>query len=160
MKYLIISMVYFLAVCRPVYAQNDKTDTVLTGIYITSIHNIDFKQKEFTITFWLWLKYKNPELDFVNNLEIPNAKTVEKMFSTIDTSGDRIFLQMKVQCIVKDSWAISNFPFDEQKLRLSIENSQFDAQTWYLWPIRWAKILINALPSVAGILTVASLHPE
>jgi hypothetical protein len=33
------------------YAQADKKDTVYTGIYITSIHNIDFKQNEFTITF-------------------------------------------------------------------------------------------------------------
>ena len=116
MKNLILFIVFLLALCHTVNAQNDKIDTVLTGIYITSIHDIDFKQKEFTITFWLWLTYKNPELDFVNNLEIPNAKTVEKMFSTIDTSGERIFMQMKVQCVMKDSWAISNFPFDEQKL--------------------------------------------
>ena len=27
---------------------------------------------------------------------------------------------------MKDSWRISHFPFDHQKLRLSIENSQFD----------------------------------
>lgn len=33
---------------------------------------------------------------------------------------------MKLQCVMKDSWKISNFPFDRQTLRLSIENSQFD----------------------------------
>ena len=36
-------------------------DTVTTGIYITSIHDIDFKQQEYTVDFWLWLKYKNPD---------------------------------------------------------------------------------------------------
>src|SRR5688572_10097664 len=35
-----------------------KPDTVKVGLYVTSIHNIDFKQKEYTTTFWLWLKYK------------------------------------------------------------------------------------------------------
>lgn len=109
------------------YAQQDKIDTVHVGIYITSIHDIDFKLKEFTATFWLWLKYKNPKLDFANNLEVPNAKTVEKAFSTIDTSGGSIFQQMKLQCVLKDSWKISNFPFDEQKLRIYLENSQYDA---------------------------------
>lgn len=103
-----------------------KKDTVSVGIYITSIHDIDFKQKEFAVTFWLWLKYRNKDLDFVNHLEVPNAKSVEKTFFTIDSSGERIYMQMKMQCVMKDSWRISNFPFDEQKLRISIENSQFD----------------------------------
>ncbi len=128
MKNLFLFVAFSLAMCSS-SAQTAKTDTVYTGIYITSIHNIDFKQKEFTITFWLWLKYKNPELDFVNNLEVPNAKTVDKNFFTIDTTGNYIMLQMKMQCVMKDSWRISNFPFDEQKLRLSIENSQFDTST-------------------------------
>ena len=33
---------------------------------------------------------------------------------------------MKLQCVMKDSWRITNFPFDKQTLRLSIENSQYD----------------------------------
>ena len=109
-------------------AEEAKPDTVSVGIYITSIHNIDFKEKEYTINFWLWLKYKNRDFDFLNNLEIPQAKTVEKAFSLIDSSGEKIYMQMKLQCVMKDTWRIANFPFDEQKLRLSIENSQFDSR--------------------------------
>jgi hypothetical protein len=127
MRNLILSVVFCFSAFSTLHAEQENIDTVHVGIYITSIHNIDFKQKEFTATFWLWLKYKNPKLDFVNNLEVPNAKTVEKAFSTIDTSGGRIFQQMKLQCVLKESWKISNFPFDEQKLRIFLENSQFDA---------------------------------
>lgn len=115
-------------------AEDKKPDTVRTGIYITSIHDIDFKQKEFTITFWLWLKYKNQDFDFLNNLEVPQAKTVEKSFSTIDTTGGKVYMQMKLQCVMKDSWKIGNFPFDVQKLRLSIENSQFDSRSLIFVP--------------------------
>ena len=109
-------------------AQEAKPDTVSVGIYITSIHDIDFKQKEYTINFWLWLKYKNRDFDFFKNLEVPQAKTVEKSFSTIDSSDEQVYMQMKLQCVMKDSWKIANFPFDQQKLRLSIENSQFDSR--------------------------------
>lgn len=109
-------------------AQEPKPDTVSVGIYITSIHDIDFRQKEYAITFWLWMKYKNKDFDFLNNLEVPQAKTVDKSFSSIDTSGEKIYMQMKLQCVMKDSWKISNFPFDRQKLRLSFENSQFDSR--------------------------------
>lgn len=39
-------------------AQEAKPDTISVGIYVSSVHDIYFKQKKFTITFWLWLKYK------------------------------------------------------------------------------------------------------
>lgn len=109
-------------------AQDIKPDTVTVGIYITSIHDIDFREKEYTINFWLWLKYKNRAFDFFKNLEVPQAKTVDKSFSTIDSSGEQVYMQMKLQCVMKDSWKISNFPFDRQTLRLSLENSQFDSR--------------------------------
>lgn len=116
------------------FAQKAMPDTVYTGVYVTSIHDIDFKQKEFTINLWLWLKYKNKEFDFLQNLEVPQAKTFSKSYSTIDTSGERVYILMKLQCVMKDSWKINNFPFDRQKLRLSFENSQFDSESLIFVP--------------------------
>lgn len=109
-------------------------DTVYTGIYVTSIHDIDFRQKEYTTTFWLWLKYKNKEFDFLQNLEVPQAKSVNRSFSTIDSSNNKIYILMKLQCVMKDSWKIDRFPFDKQKLRLSLENSQFDSKSLIFKP--------------------------
>jgi hypothetical protein len=43
-------------------AQEPKPDTVSVGIYITSIHDIDFRQKEYAVNFWLWIKYKKQGL--------------------------------------------------------------------------------------------------
>ena len=39
-----------------------------------------------------------------------------------------MYVLMKLQCVMKDSWRIGNFPFDRQNLRLSIENSQYDTR--------------------------------
>lgn len=126
---VVVSSIFcLLLTSNKVYAQK-APDTVKTGIYITSIHDIDFKQKEYTITFWLWLKYKNKEFDFMQNLEVPQAKSVTRSFATTDTSGNEIYLLMKMQCVMKDTWRIRHFPFDKQKLRLSIENSQFDSKS-------------------------------
>jgi hypothetical protein len=110
-------------------AQEIKRDTVKVGIYITSIHDIDFKQKEYALNLWLWLKYKNKDFDFLQNLEVPMAKEVSRSFATIDSSGGEIYLLMKLQCTMKDSWRIANFPFDRQTLRFSIENSQYDSRS-------------------------------
>ncbi len=125
-------LMLFLTCSPAIYkatAQKTVPDTVYTGIYVTSIHDIDFIQKEYTISLWLWLKYKNKDFDFLQNLEVPQAKTVVKSFSTIDTTGNKVYILMKLQCVMKDSWKIHNFPFDRQKLRLSIENSQFDSRS-------------------------------
>ena len=59
---------------------------------------------------WLWLKYKNKDFNFAQNLEVPLAKTVDKSFSTLDSTGGQVFMQMKLQCVMKDSWKIENFP--------------------------------------------------
>jgi hypothetical protein len=43
-------------------------------------------------------------------------------------------MMMKLQCVMKNNWKIANFPFDEQKMRVSIENSQFDASSLVFMP--------------------------
>ncbi|MEO8404459.1 MAG: hypothetical protein ABI480_07695 [Chitinophagaceae bacterium] len=129
-----LSLVAIIARPFAAIAQDPKPDTVSVGIYITSIHDIDFKEKEYTVTFWLWLKYKNRDFDFYNNLEVPQAKTVTKSFMSEDTTGEKVYMQMKLQCVMKDTWKIGNFPFDKQKLRLSIENSQYDSRSLIFVP--------------------------
>lgn len=121
-----IPLLLYVSFCK---AQSPKPDTVRVGIYITSIHDIDFKQKEYYVSFWLWLKYKNRDFDFLQNLEVPLSKNVTRSFATVDSSGNEFYLLMKLQCQMKDSWRIEDFPFDSQKLRLSIENSQFDSHS-------------------------------
>ena len=127
--FAVFSIFSLLFVSFKSHAQDVKPDTVSVGIYITSIHDIDFKQKEYTVTFWLWLTYKNKAFDFLQNMEVPQAKTVARSFATVDSTGESIYMLMKLQCVMKDSWKIGNFPFDRQKLRLSIENSQYDSRS-------------------------------
>lgn len=118
-------------------AQTVPPDTVKTGVYITSIHDIDFKQNEYTINLWLWMKYKVTKprkFDFMQNLEIPQAKSFTKLYSTVDSSNGRVYILMKLQCIMKDTWRIANFPFDRQRLRLAIENSQYDSKALIFAP--------------------------
>jgi hypothetical protein len=131
MKHPLLSLLTCL-IALALHAQTPEithVDTVKVGVYVTSIHDIDFKQKEYALTLWLWMKYKNRKLNFQQDLEVPMAKTFEKSYSTIDSSGDEVSLLMKLQCVMKDSWRIGNFPFDRQTLRFSIENSQFDARS-------------------------------
>jgi hypothetical protein len=132
-NFLILSFVFVSSIFSA-SSQTLKPDTVKVGIYITSIHDIDFKQKEYAVNLWLWLKYKNKDFDFLQNLEVPMAKSVSRSFATMDTSDGQVYMQMKLQCVMKDSWRIGNFPFDHQTLRFSIENSQYDSRSLIFVP--------------------------
>ncbi|OYZ54048.1 MAG: hypothetical protein B7Y11_07115 [Sphingobacteriia bacterium 24-36-13] len=102
----IITFVCFFLSVQQAEAQPPVPDTVKTGIYVTSIHDIDFKQKEYTINLWLWMRYMNRDFEFDKYLEVPNAKSVTKLYSTIDSSSGDYFMQMKLQCIMKDDWSL------------------------------------------------------
>ena len=126
---VLFSLLFCFLLTSEKLVAEEPPDTVTVGVYITSIHDIDFRQKEYAVNLWLWLTYKNPEFDFLQNLEVPQAKTVVKSYATLDTVDGKIYILMKLQCIMKDSWTITNFPFDRQRLRLGIENSQFDTRS-------------------------------
>ncbi|MES2379626.1 MAG: hypothetical protein V4538_01205 [Bacteroidota bacterium] len=104
-------------------------DTVKVGIYFISLHDIDFRQKEYTVRFWLWFRYKNKTFNFGKNVEVPNAKSIENTDNYSDTSNGEIFTLMKMKCVMKESWQVHNYPFDKQKLEVHIENSQYDARS-------------------------------
>ena len=113
----------FLLVLNTTYAS--KPDTVKAGAYVISVHDINFHDKEYTIRFWLWFLYSNPEFDFSNQLDIPNAKSIDRPEIMIDSIDGKAWVLMKMKCTMKESWEVGDFPFDSQHLHVQIENSLF-----------------------------------
>ncbi len=109
-------------------------DTVKVGAYIITVHDIDFHSKEYTMRFWIWFVYKpqkpdpnDPLLfDFSNQIDIPNAKEIEISETVTDTVEGKIWVQMKMKCRMKQDWKVHDFPFDEQQLKVVLENTIFD----------------------------------
>ena len=101
-------------------------DTVKVGAYVISVHDINFHEKEYTIRFWLWFVYDNPEFDFSKQLDIPNAKSIEPPEIIMDSLDNKAWAIMKMKCIMKESWDVQDFPFDRQHLKVQIENTLFD----------------------------------
>jgi hypothetical protein len=99
-----------------------KPDTVKVGAYIISIHDINFHDKEYTVRFWLWFVYKNPQLTFAQQIDIPNAKDIEVSSESVDTVNGHYWAQMRVKCTMKENWRVHDFPFDTQHLRIILED--------------------------------------
>jgi hypothetical protein len=101
-------------------------DTVKIGAYVISIHDINFHNKEYTIRFWLWLLYDDLKFDFPSQVDIPNAKQIDKPEVIMDMVDGKAWQLMKMKCVMKHNWKVGDFPFDKQKLTVHIENSIYD----------------------------------
>jgi hypothetical protein len=111
------------------YSLAQAQDTVKIGCYVISLHDFNFREKEFTARFWVWMLYDSPRINFENAVEIPNAKSIETDETIVDTLNGKVWVQMKLKCVMKKSWNIDNFPFDRQQLQIFVENSKFDAKS-------------------------------
>ncbi len=118
--------------------ENDSTeqppDTVKVGAYVISVHDIDFHNKEYTVRFWLWLLYDNLEFDFPSQIDIPNAKQIDKPDVIMDMVDGKMWQLMKMKCVMKHNWRVGDFPFDKQHLVIHIENSIYDQRSLVFVP--------------------------
>jgi hypothetical protein len=101
-------------------------DTVDVGAYVVSVHDINFHDKQYTIRFWLWFLYSNPDFDFSTQLDIPNAKNIDKPEIIVDSLEEKAWIIMKMKGVMKENWNVRDFPFDQQHLNVEIENTLFD----------------------------------
>ena len=99
-----------------------KPDTVNIGAYVMSLHDINFHDKEYTARFWLWFTHSNPKFNFLNQIDIPNAKSVETPEKIVSDKGKVRWELMKMKCTMKQPWSVEDFPFDRQLLNIQIEN--------------------------------------
>ena len=109
-------------------------DTVNVGAYVMSVHDINFHDKEYTARFWLWFLYNNKEFDFVRQLDITNAKSMDEPQLLQDSLQGKIYSMLKMKCTMKENWNVQDFPFDQQHLKIQIENTLFDKSSLVFKP--------------------------
>jgi len=115
-KALLLLLIGFLSL--PISAQ----DTCKIGIFITDIYDLNLADKSFAAQFWLWGLYKNDSLKILENMELTGAKDHDFSMSTIEKRGVFNYATQKGKATFKKDWNITNFPFDRQRLNITIES--------------------------------------
>src|SRR5688572_27859765 len=116
-----IIVAYLFSSTKPVSAQTP--DTVKVGCYFLSLHDFNFRDNEYTARFWLWLLYDNPDIDFADGVEIPNAKTLDLDAFIEDSTSGKKWVQLKIKSTIKQAWKVDDYPFDKQELKVIVENA-------------------------------------
>ncbi|MEO5564139.1 MAG: hypothetical protein ABIR18_11905 [Chitinophagaceae bacterium] len=102
-------------------------DTCKLGLYINSVYDFDLEKKSFVVDFWMWLNYKNDSLKFDDAIELPNAKDINFTHYSTEKKGDINWISQKCKAQVMYEWNVAKFPFDEQHLRIELEDAKYDA---------------------------------
>ncbi len=104
----------------------ESPQSVKCGIFINRINSFDVKSGVAEIDFWLWLTSENPKLS-IQNLELSNGE-LEKIGDPICQSGEELYY-VSQRCVARAKCrvAMARFPFDEQQIILSFEDSESTA---------------------------------
>ena len=93
-----------------------KPDTVLIGMYLTSLHDMDLSAHSFKYDAYYWCRYSNPSFDFANEFEVMNSNDVTLESPYIEAMGKDFLFSTKTKATVRQLWKTKDYPFDKQTL--------------------------------------------
>lgn len=104
-------------------------DTVTIGVYINDIQDITLASNSYTADIYVWLRWRNPEIDPSTSLEVMNpygadGVVLEPLAAEPETMPDgsryRVF---RGQGTFSTQMDLKKYPFDIQNLRLEFEDA-------------------------------------
>jgi len=122
------------AATQSVHQEAESAIQIPVGIFVTSIHGVDFRSEQYTVTFWLWSTFPTEAMkealgsDYVpfNAIEVVNAqnKTISPTDQYIipDPKTGTTYAIAKFTATINQHWDVRNFPFDRQTLLIIIES--------------------------------------
>lgn len=130
---LLIGFLLWLSGWQAVQAE-ENPQLVPVGIFVTSIHDLDFATGQYEISAWLWATYDPTTLPdnyvFYERIEIINARAWEIIPGEtfiINKEDGRQHAMAKIRATLSQDWDTTYFPFDQQTLEIKIESVELDS---------------------------------
>jgi hypothetical protein len=115
-------------------------DTVTVGVFINDLQDIDLASENFTVDFYLWMRWKNPAIDPSLTVEAMNSEGTQNTTSssTGGVSGEPLYdtpldmpdgskyQVMRFQGVFSRKMNLEKYPFDTQVLEMVFEDKRTD----------------------------------
>lgn len=102
-----------------------KPNKVIMGIFPTSIHELNYADESYKISFYLWAITDDPNYDPRESLEITNAYNYfYKNYDKSKRKDGKYLHVMHIYSTNYHNWAVVNFPFDKQTLTIRVEDAE------------------------------------
>ena len=116
-------------------------DTVTVGVFINDLQDIDLASENFTVDFYLWMRWKNPAIDPSLTIEAMNSEGTQNTTSsaTGGVSGEPLYdaplampdgskyQVLRFQGVFSRKMSLEKYPFDTQVLEMVFEDKRSDA---------------------------------
>ena len=153
-----------LGMAAPAHAQ-ESPDKVTIGIYINDIQEIDLASNSFTGDFYLWLRWRDPEMDPSVTIEAMNSTARDN--STSSSSGGVVgkplyaepldmpdgskYMVLRFQGVFSKEYNLERYPFDVQNLLFVFEDERLTSDQLEFVPDA-TPVTINGDVSLPGYL--------
>ena len=125
-------MLLFLFVSsNKIFAQKD---TITIGAYVNSLYDFNLTDNSYKTEFWLWMKYNaNNKIDSIQHqIEFISAKSSPHIqAASTNRKGELNWYGAKYIGEFQKNWDVTSFPFDKQKLKITIESGEYNTNKIY-----------------------------
>jgi hypothetical protein len=115
-----------LGLAAPAVAEPGK---VVVGTYINKMNELNFKDSKFGLDFYIWFRWKpvGELADYkpLESFEIINGRIDNKASVVEKKIGDMSYASARVTATIFKTWELTNFPFDDHRVKVHVEDSQF-----------------------------------
>jgi len=113
-------------------------DQVVVGVYINDIQDINLASNSFNVDFYLWLRWKNPDIDPSLTIEPMNSNAEQNSTSSstggvaakllydapLDMPDGSKYMALRYQGVFSKEYNLETYPFDVQNLLLIFEDQR------------------------------------
>jgi hypothetical protein len=108
--------------------EQTEPDVVTVGAYLNDVQQIDLHANNYVVDFYLWFRWKNPEIDPSSSIEFVNHS---ESWGTIITKSSEepeqledgtLYQSMHVQGRMSRKMDLRNYPFDRQSIQILMED--------------------------------------
>jgi len=151
------ALLFLLAIGAPVYGEFPKPapakpEGVIIGVYVTHVYDLNPGNNSFTVGFWAWARHRSREIRPLDTLEIYQAKEVKAEPTVSIAKGGEIWDQRYFRAVIRYSWDMREYPFDEYNLPIEFGEGIYDTNTvTYVADKRQSGIEPDAMPAHWGI---------
>ena len=102
---------------------------VTVGAFVNKVQDVSFRDNRYAMDFYLWFRWKaeGPLKDYkpLESFELINGRVDSKTSAVEKKIGDMNYASVRVAATINENWNLRAFPFDNHRLKVHVEDSQF-----------------------------------
>lgn len=136
---------------------NAKPERVVIGLYVNDIQEVDFLTHSYAVDLYVWFRWKSPDLNPAKAMEFMNryAPTDHQRDMLLDKPkalpDGNLYEVLREQGRFATKFGLARYPFDQQKLKVEIEDTLASATDQIYVPDQ-VPVLLNPNITLPGFI--------